>query len=176
MYLANAFKIAIEFVLDREGGYSLDRNDPGNWTKGAVNAGILKGTKYGISAAQYPVGIDIEQLTPDQAAEIYRHDYWDKCKCDSIPGPVAILIFDSSVNQGVPTACHILQQACGVKEDGIIGPGTLQAVNKHGVVELVDEVMVRRMTRYGMTDGFARYGLGWSRRLAACYKLALRYA
>ncbi len=174
MYLANAFKIAIEFVIDREGGYSLDRNDPGNWTKGAVNAGILKGTKYGISAAQYPI-FDIEHLTPQQATEIYRHDYWDRCHCDSLPGPVAILIFDSSVNQGVSTAIHIVQQACGVKEDGVIGPDTLQAVNKRELGELVDEVMARRMTRYGITDGFARYGLGWSHRLTACYKLALRY-
>src|SRR5207302_958519 len=57
------FDKAIGTVLEHEGGYSFDPNDPGGETK------------YGISRKAYP-GLDVKALTLDQAKAIYKRDYW----------------------------------------------------------------------------------------------------
>ena len=55
------FEKAFERLIGHEGGYSTDRNDPGNWTGGKVGSGTFKGTKYGIAANTYP-NLDIKNL------------------------------------------------------------------------------------------------------------------
>jgi hypothetical protein len=66
-----SFDQAFHRLIGHEGGYSDDRRDPGNWTKGKIGAGILKGTKYGLAANTYP-NLDIKNLTLAQAKEIYK--------------------------------------------------------------------------------------------------------
>ena len=63
--MAQLFDRVIPIILHNEGGYQCDPDDRGNYTSG----GILRGTKYGISARQYP-RLDIKNLTPDQASNI----------------------------------------------------------------------------------------------------------
>ena len=86
----DAFAQAFEIVVGHEGGYSAEPQDPGNWTGGAVGQGHLAGTKFGISAAAYP-DVDIAALTPDDAAAIYRHAYWERVHADALPPPLALL-------------------------------------------------------------------------------------
>lgn len=84
----NDFRRCLQFVLQWEGGYVNDPDDPGGETK------------WGISKKSYP-DLDIKNLTPMQALEIYSRDYWDALDCDSYSLPNAIVIFDSGVNVGV---------------------------------------------------------------------------
>lgn len=81
------FDKAITFTLSYEGGYSNDPKDPGGETK------------YGISKRYHP-NVDIKNLTQGAAMEIYRKEYWDVMKCDDLPFPLDICIFDSAVNPG----------------------------------------------------------------------------
>jgi hypothetical protein len=46
------FDRAFEETIGLEGGFSRNPDDNGNWTGGRRGLGELKGTKYGISAAQ----------------------------------------------------------------------------------------------------------------------------
>jgi lysozyme family protein len=69
-------------ILPHEGGYTSDRNDPGNWTGGKVGKGQRLGTKYGIAANTYGLellrqGRTIKGLTVEDAARLYKRDYWD---------------------------------------------------------------------------------------------------
>jgi Glycosyl hydrolase 108 len=82
------FTRALQFTSKWEGGYVNDPQDPG---------GV---TKYGISKRSYPK-LDIENLTREQANEIYYKDYWLTSGCDSLPGPLCLVAFDSAVNHGV---------------------------------------------------------------------------
>lgn len=107
---------AIAFVLEMEGGYTLDPNDPGGETN------------FGISKKAYP-DLDIKNLTVDQAKDIYHRDYWMPCRCDNLPAPWATALFDMAVNQGTDRAIKTLQETFGLTPDGIIGPATLAAVN-----------------------------------------------
>ena len=121
-----SFDQAFAAVIGHEGGYTDDPRDAGNWTGGAAGQGALRGTNRGISAAAYPA-LDIAALTAADARAIYRRDYWDKVAGDSLPPPLALLVFDAAVNAGVGRAARWLQGAAGVHADGAIGPATLAA-------------------------------------------------
>lgn len=128
---------AIAFVLKSEGGYTVDPNDHGGETN------------FGISKRQYPHE-NIKDLTEERAREIYRNDYWQACRCDELPSPLAIAVFDAAVNQGDGAAKRMLQIALGVTVDGIIGEQTITAAFKSGAGTL-RRFMAQRMARYART-------------------------
>lgn len=141
----------IDFVLQHEGGFQNRADDPGNWTGGRVGKGRLVGTRYGISAASYP-DLDIANMGVSQAANIYRRDYYAAGGCDLLPYPLAIILFDACVNQGVPWATRELQKVLGVVADGKIGPVTMAAIAKKPLKNIVRAFMVRRLLRYAKID------------------------
>lgn len=87
----NKFYKSLQFVLKWEGGYVFDPTDPGGETK------------YGISKRAYP-NLDIKNLTPEQALEIYYRDYWQKVHADVLDYPDCVALFDTGVNNGVSRA------------------------------------------------------------------------
>lgn len=145
------FEHAFAVVVTAEGGYVNDLDDPGGETK------------FGISKSSYPE-IDIKNLTVAQAKEIYRRDYWDACKCDLLPKPMNLLVFDAAVNQGVDAAIKLLQKALGIAQDGRLGQATLAAASNRRA-ELPALYLAERSMRYMGTRHFDKYGRGWLKRL-----------
>jgi lysozyme family protein len=87
-----------------EGGLSDHPSDPGGLTK------------FGISQRSYP-HLDVRNLTWDEAAAIYRRDYWDQPKLGDIPDAgLAEQVFDTAVNSGAGRAFRFLHQAVGTPE------------------------------------------------------------
>lgn len=115
------FSVAVQKTLVNEGGYvnnPLDRGGP---------------TKYGVTQADMP-GVDIEQITPDQAAEYFREHYWKDLYSQITSQPVADKLFDMGVLFGVGTAVRLLQSvlasAFPIDVDGIFGIETLGALEQ----------------------------------------------
>lgn len=171
---AAAFDPAFRIVVGEEGGYDADPRDAGNYTGAAVGAGVLRGTKYGISAAAFPM-LDIAALTLADAQAIYRRDYWDRIAGDALPDPLALMLFDAAVNQGVFKAATMLQSAVGVTQDGDIGPLTLAAVASADVLDTLAQVAWLRDCSYRQDAAWATYGHGWIKRLATVTALSLVY-
>ncbi len=148
-----SFEQAFTVVIDIEGGYVNDPRDPGGETK------------YGISARSYP-SENIEGMTIERAMQIYRVDFWDRCRCDELPDIVAECLFDSAVHSGVETAIRWMQKAAGVAADGVLGPITLEAVWRYPAALICARMYGARLS--GMTDlaRWSTYGRGWSRRVA----------
>lgn len=171
----DSFTRAFAVVVGEEGGYGADPADPGNWTGGAVGAGALHGTKFGISAAAYPT-LDIAGLTLAQAQAIYRRDYWDPVAGDALPPPLALIVFDAAVNNGVDRAARWLQGAVGVAQDGEIGPQTRAAVAARAAdpAPLCAEFMAQRTVFMAGLPTWRDFGLGWARRLCALPWQAMR--
>jgi lysozyme family protein len=148
----STFDQAVQHVLAAEGGGTIteDPRDPGGLTK------------YGISLRAYPSfrADGIRSLTEAEAIAIYKRDYWDWLKCDQLPARVAFILFDAAVNQGQPTAAKLLQLACNVHADGIIGDETLRAAQAVDPATLTSE----RILRYAQAQGFVVYGRGWIKR------------
>src|SRR6056297_2567460 len=145
------FDLAVNAVLAHEGSYVEDPDDPGG------------ATKYGISSRAYP-DVDIENLSVEDAKDIYLNDYWRKLRCDELPSGLDLLVFDAAVNQGPGAAATILQQAVGAKVDGIIGPQTLSYTQTADTVNVIREIVAMRGAKYGNIATFPRFGLGWMRR------------
>lgn len=99
----DTWEASYPFVLNIEGGMSLDPNDPGNWYNGQ-----LVGTKYGISAAVWGGQYDIHNLTQAQALDIYRKHYWEASGADKLPWPMCLIVFDTAINHGVGVAQKLL--------------------------------------------------------------------
>lgn len=155
---------AIDFVLKEEGGYTVDPNDHGGETN------------FGISKRAYP-NVDIKNLTREKAMDIYCKDYWQVCKCDELPSPLAIAVFDAAVNHGVKTAGKMLQMALNVDVDGIIGDVTIGASFKAGQ-KIVRQFLAQRMVRYIriiMKDTTQQvFAENWSSRLMRLAELTLK--
>lgn len=146
------FEECVEFILTFEGGYSVDAADPGGETN------------FGISKRAFPE-MDIKHLTRNQAIEIYRLWYWNKCQCDLLPEYLRLMVFDCAVNQGYLTAVRILQEACRVTVDGSIGGATLRAAHKIDKMDALSYYALKRHQRYSRAAGWQRFGVGWSKRL-----------
>jgi lysozyme family protein len=93
------WRAAIATLHKVEGGLSVDARDTGNWSGGKVNAGELRGTKFGISAAAYP-HVDIRNLTAEQAANITRMDYWNGIP-SALPDDTRWFAFDAGFHHGL---------------------------------------------------------------------------
>lgn len=122
----SSYDSAFQRVIGHEAGFQNNPKDRGNWTSGIIGQGELRGTKYGISAMSYP-DLDIKNLTLAEAKAIYKRDFWDLCRGDSLPSEVAFNVFDGAINSGVTRSIKWLQEAVGSVPDGIIGPKTIKA-------------------------------------------------
>lgn len=162
----NVFDEAFKTVIGSEGGYTDNPADPGNWTGGRCGAGECRGTNWGISAAAYP-DLDIKGLTQADASTIYRRDYWDPVVADRLAAPLALLVFDAAVNNGVGRAARWLQAAAGVAQDGAIGPETLAALAGRAGdgATLCAEFLALRLIFMAGLPAWQRFGAGWARRL-----------
>ena len=150
------FDEIIEKVLEHEGGYVNDPTDLGGETK------------YGITKRFYP-DVDIKNLTIKQAKEIYKNDYWDKNRVESLPQELWHIFFDMCVNMGRRTAVKILQRAAvnkgkNIEVDGGLGPMTIGALK--GVA--IDRVRAFRVKYYvdliNNKPEQEKFYLGWFRR------------
>lgn len=151
------FDKAFEIIIGHEGGYVNDPRDPGGETK------------YGISKKAYPYA-DIKNLTLDQAKEIYKRDYWSRLNADSLPDSVRLMAFDCAVNCGLLTSTKILQRAAGTKDDGVIGPKTMMAVQY--TPNLEQQFAGYWLQYYTDLPGWPTYGKGWTRRVANDLRIA----
>lgn len=145
------FERAIDLLLELEGGYVDHPDDPG------------RETKFGISARAYP-GLDIENLTRDDAEAIYRLDYWEKAGCHRLPAPFDVLVFDMAVHSGVKTAVTMLQRLVGAEPDGKIGPRTLAAVDRAGA-QGPARYLAKRLEFLQSLPSWRTFGRGWAYRL-----------
>ena len=143
---------AFNLLMKNEGGYVNDPHDAGGETK------------YGISKRAYP-NEDIANLTIERAKQIYKRDYWNKCKCDFLPDALSVAVFDFAVNSGVNRAIRFLQMALHVNVDGIIGNQTIGAANRLNPRRVLAEYMDRRLAFLMKQPNWRYYGRGWGNRI-----------
>lgn len=146
------FDRVFELLIGHEGGYVNDPRDPGGETK------------FGISKRAYPL-CDIAGLTIVDAKAIYRKDYWDPIKGDSLPPSVAFVVFDAAVNNGVRRASEWLQTAVGAATDGVIGQNTIARVKKRFPEDVVTDFCATRLRFMVHLATWNDFAGGWSRRL-----------
>ena len=166
------FTDAFAYVVGEEGKLSMDPEDSGNWTGGEIGVGELKGTKYGVSAAAYPL-LDIANLSLSDAQTLARREYWNRIGGDILPYGIALCLFDFGYNAGVHEATRVAQRALGLQEDGVIGPLTLKALKQTPVPTFAENFTVERIKAYHQMAGFEHEGAGWINRAKETYYKAV---
>jgi lysozyme family protein len=162
----------IPFVLDHEGRYfENEPHDHGNMGDGKTPGNY--GTHFGIDAASHP-GVDIVNLTEDQATAIYWNEYLAE-RVEDIPEPACFVYYDDCVNAGRPDATRILQEAlnqdgASLAIDGELGPATLAAAAKSKPYIIALRMLDLRDKHYDLiaerNPTEARYLKGWLSRVS----------
>lgn len=166
------FKKCLSEVLRHEGGYVDHPNDPG----GATNMGITHKTLARwrkISPWTDLPKSSVALLKREEAALIYRANYWNPSRAGDTPPGVDLALFDFAVNSGPDRAVRTLQSALGVAADGELGPVTLAALRAADLVRLVNDVCDRRLAFLQGLSTFAVFGRGWTRRVNQVRAVAL---
>ena len=143
------FEIAIPHTLVWEGGYVFHPSDPG----GETNRGITDRLDGRIDGLVDLDGdgdgdVDIKNLTESQAKEVYKRRFWDRMQGDKIESQlIANILFDGYVNCGA-NGIKIMQRLLNQKDDGVVGPKTLAAINGADEVTLYNRYKIERIKYY----------------------------
>ena len=118
--MKNNFEKCLEMLLHHEGGYVNNVHDKG----GMTNLGVTKRV-YDKWIGRESTEQEMRDLTPDDVAPIYKKNYWNRVKGDSLPSGLDWACFDWAVNSGSGRPAKAVQRAVGATPDGAIGPQTL---------------------------------------------------
>lgn len=173
--------IASEIVA-REGGFVNDPDDPGGATKHGVTLATMRRIGLDVTRDGRVDIADVKALTRAQAVAVFIEHYFRKPGLAELPAALQPSVFDMYVNAGT-NAVKILQRLVSrmgysIKDDGVIGPKTLDAVAKASAAapqHIVDAYgIARRNYYYALADSrpasrkFARSTTGekggWIRR------------
>lgn len=170
-----SFEIAYrKYILPNEGGYANIPGDKG----GETYAGIARnyhpswpGWTY-IDFVKKTKGV-IKNNTkfPDVQYQVdqFYNDWWNAKRFGEINSQdVANLLFDYNVHSS-SLAIKAIQRLVNVNPDGVIGPGTLAAINASDPAKLHEALKAERttlLTRLSSQPGQEQFREGWLARMA----------
>lgn len=137
------FNKAIILLLDHEGGFINDPNDPGGATKFGISLRYLKTLgEFGDFDGDGDIDVDdIKLIDLDTAEYIYQKYWWNFFRYNLIKDDIiAAKVLDWSVNMGAHRAHKLIQRAINlypgesekeyIKVDGAFGNITINALNQ----------------------------------------------
>jgi len=181
-------KLIVPKILKWEGGFGIDKADPG----GATNKGVTIATFKSIFGDDRTVD-DLKAMNDDQWMHILKKLFWDKWRADEIKSQsIAEILVDwvwASGRYGYTEPQKIL----GVTVDGVIGSKTLAAINNYpnqaelhnkfynGRMEYIDRIVNHSVNKYKEKNPawsekdliewtFKRFEKGWKNRINDSYK------
>ena len=149
-------------VLKHEGGYA-----------GNIDGMIC--TMKGVTLATYRKFFgrdknckDLKEITQAEWDYIFKKGFWDRWKADEIENQsIAELLVDWCWTSGI-YGIKLPQRVLGVKDDGVVGPKTLAAINDYpDKKELFDKLWNRRKKHFQdiAKNGKEKFLAGWLNRL-----------
>lgn len=132
-------------TLKYEGGFVNDKIDKG----GATNMGVTISTWKAMGYDKDNDGdIDVEDiklLSKDDAMMVMKKGYWDRWKADSIINQSIAETLVEWVWGSGKWGIVIPQRILGLKEDGIVGSKTIEAVNNANQAELHEKIRLAKI-------------------------------
>lgn len=118
-------------IVNREGGFVNDPDDPGGATKYGVTLNTLRRLGIDLTGDTRIDIADVQALTRDQASKIFQEHYFRRTGIAALPEPIQPSVFDMYVNSGA-NAIKILQRLCTdmgfpCDPDGQVGAQTIRA-------------------------------------------------
>jgi len=150
------FLTAFDKLLKHEGDYSNHPADPGGKTSYGITEAVAREVGY---------RGDMRELPLELAQRIYKERYWDAVQAESLPPDVRYIVFDGAVNSGVAQSAKWLQRACGVKDDGVIGPITIRAASTLHSEGLRRRILAQRLRFMTKLPNWPAFSRGWANRI-----------
>ena len=169
--MKNNFDKCLHMLLEHEGGYVNNVHDKG----GMTNLGVTKRV-YDKWIGRESTEQEMRDLTPDDVAPIYKKNYWNRVKGDSLPSGLDWACFDWAVNSGSGRPAKAVQRAVGATQDGAIGNQTLGLIAEKEPKFIIDYVYTVRQAFYESLDDYKHFGRGWSRRNTETLHQAMKMA
>jgi len=158
------FKRSLFLVLKHEGGYVDHPKDPGGATNLGITLRVLAAYRKK-DVKSFPK-TEVKNLKRDEAAKIYKINYWDRAWGDKLPVGVDYCVFDYAVNSGVSRATKNLQRIVDSKVDGVIGLNTISKVHEYGSSTKIITIMCnRRLSWLHRLKHWITFGRGWEVRV-----------
>src|SRR5712691_8504332 len=163
------FDIFLPMLLRFEGGYVNNPRDPGGETNKGVTMKTFSGCSHELLGID-PTSDNLKALTDGQAGIIYKALYWNKMQGDAIAlQDLANIVCDFFVNAGTH-ATKLLQtvmigMGANISPDGVIGPGTIQALGSLAQDEVYRQFKQGRIDYYqNLGQKFPEFLNGWLKR------------
>jgi lysozyme family protein len=150
------FLTAFDKLLKHEGGYSDHAADPGGKTSYGVTETVAREVGY---------RGDMRELPIELAQRIYKDRYWNAVQAENLPPDVRYIVFDGAVNSGVSQSIKWLQRACGVRDDGVIGPVTIRAASTLHAEGLKRRILAQRLRFMAKLPNWPAFSRGWANRI-----------
>ncbi len=173
------FNQCIPWVLQEEGAFVDNPNDPG----GATNHGIslryarTMGSMFDLAGDGDVDRDDILRVTPPFAAMVYRQWFWADIRGDELPAGVDYCLFDLAVNSGGGRAIKSVQNALRMNQvDGFLGPATMSAILSADPPNLVIAICAERFRFLKTLKTWKHFGNGWTNRIKRVQARALSIA
>lgn len=157
---------AFEFTKQNEGGFVNDARDKGG------------ATIFGVSSKWFPEVyrelLDCQNSEVDDILKAFYYvEFWNDLYDEIFFEPLAIRLFDLSVNVSKKRAIKLLQKTFNdlsqskISEDGSFGTGTLRAVNLPPIVHpnFYLSYLKQAEAYYRSLKDFDVFGKGWINRL-----------
>jgi lysozyme family protein len=164
------FDIFLPMLLKFEGGFVDDPDDPGGETNKGVTMATFQSSSHELLGID-PTSDNLKALTDAQAGIIYKALYWNKIQGDAITlQDLANIVCDFFVNSG-SHATKLLQSVmidmgANISADGVIGPGSIQALNGLPQVEVYRRYKQARIAFYqNLGQKFPKFLKGWLNRV-----------
>lgn len=170
-----SYLTAINQVLKHEGGFVNHPDDKG----GPTNFGITKKVYEAFKGRSVSLD-EIKKMPIADAIAIYKKNYWDEIKGDSITRySIAFALFDQAVNRGNKASIKSAQRALNLKDDGILGPKTLEALNKIDEKKFIKDFGNDSLAEYERISKIGnnyKFLTGWQNRIDSLTEYALANA
>lgn len=147
-------------IIDREGGFVNDPDDPGGATKYGVTIHTMRRLGLDLDGDGRVTVSDVRRITKATARKIFVDHYFHRPRIAALPGQLQASVFDMYVNAGA-NAVKILQRLLNkmgqnLVVDGAIGPRTIAAAEAATVLapnHIADAYgIARRNYYYALAD------------------------